>query len=288
MNLSTFMGAGWAGAPQLLSDSEGFLLCRACRESADGKRDMVLAVVPAAERPTPQSLDRLRREYELREQLDGAWAARPLELAGDPARTILVLEDPGGEPLSWLIGMPIEIGSFLRLAIQIAAALGKVHQHGLVHKDVKPANILVNRANGTVRLTGFGYASRLSRERQSPAPPDQIAGTLAYMAPEQTGRMNRSIDFRSDLYALGVVLYQMLTGAPPFTTSDPIELVHCHLARQPVPPCERVRTVPGPVSGVVMKLLAKTAEDRYQTASGLERDLHRCRAQWEARSRIDD
>src|SRR5215467_14771516 len=118
--------------------------------------------------------------------------------------------------LQRLLGTPMDVGGFLRLAIGIAAALGKLHQRGLVHKDIKPANILVNDATGEVRLTGFGIASRLLRERQSPHPLETIAGTLAYMAPEQTGRMNRSIDSRSDLYALGVTFYQMLTGALPF------------------------------------------------------------------------
>ena len=131
-------------------------------------------------------------------------------------------------------------------------------------------------------LTGFGIASRLPRERQSPEPPEVIAGTLAYMAPEQTGRMNRSIDSRSDLYALGVTLYEMLTGSLPFTASDPMEWVHCHIARQPVPPAERRKDVPAAVSAIIMKLLAKTAEERYQTAAGLESDLRRCLAEWEA------
>ena len=288
MNLSSFMGAGWSCGPQVLSDDEGILMCRACRERGDGKRDVVLAVLPTAERPTPQNLDRLAHEYELRDELDGAWAAKPLELVQGPTRTILVLEDHGGEPLSWLVGAPLEIESFLRLAIQIAAALGKVHQRGLVHKDVKPANILVNRTNGSVRLTGFGFASRRPRERQSPAPPEQIAGTLAYMAPEQTGRMNRSIDSRSDLYSLGVTLYQMITGSLPFTASDPMEWVHCHVARKPMAPSERVEDVPLAVSQIIMKLLAKTAEERYQTSAGAERDLRRCLAEWELRHRIDD
>ena len=139
-----------------------------------------------------------------------------------------------------------------------------------------------------MRLTGFGIASRLARERQSPHPPETIAGTLAYMAPEQTGRMNRSIDSRSDLYALGVTFYQMLTGALPFTAADPMEWVHCHLARRPVAPAERLREIPGVISAIVMKLLAKMAEDRYQTAAGLESDLRRCQTEWEAQRRIDD
>ena len=134
----------------------------------------------------------------------------------------------------------------------------------------------------------FWYRLRLPRERQSPEPPEVIAGTLAYMAPEQTGRMNRSIDSRSHLYALGITLYQMLTGTLPFTASDPMEWVHCHLARKPVPPSERLENVPTPLSAIIMKLLAKTAEERYQTAGGVERDLRRCLAEWEARGCIDD
>src|SRR5580693_8064309 len=125
MNLSSFMGAGWSCGPRVLSDDEGILMCRACRERGDGQRDVVLAVFPTAERPTPQNLDRLAQEYELRDELDGAWATKPLELVQGPTRTILVLEDHGGEPLSWLVGPPLEIENFLRLAIQIAAALNK-------------------------------------------------------------------------------------------------------------------------------------------------------------------
>ena len=166
--------------------------------------------------------------------------------------------------------------------------MARCTDEGIIHKDVKPANILVNPATGQAWLTGFGIASRLPRERQAPEPPETIAGTLAYMAPEQTGRMNRSIDCRSDLYALGVTLYEMLTGSLPFTAAEPIEWVHCHIARQPIAPGERVTNVPAPVSAIIMKLLAKTAEDRYQTAAGLERDLRRCLAQWHAERRIDD
>src|SRR5213079_501338 len=137
-----------------------------------------------------------------------------------------------------LLGTPIEVGTFLRLAISIARAVGSVHAAGLIHKDITPAHVLVDSATGAVWLTGFGIASRLRRQRQSPEPPEIIAGTLAYMAPEQTGRMNRSIDSRSDLYALGVILYELLTGSLPLTAADPMEWVHCHVARQPTPPTE--------------------------------------------------
>ena len=253
----------------------------------NGKR-AVLIVQPAAEHPSRSSLDRITNEYQLKDELDGAWAVRPLDLVRDAGRTMLVLEDARGELLDRLLGAPMEVGRFLRLAIAIAAALGKLHQRGIVHKDIKPANILIDGATCEARLTGFGIASRLPRERQSLHPPETIAGTLAYMAPEQTGRMNRSIDSRSDLYALGVTFYQMLTGALPFNAADPMEWVHCHLARRPVAPAERLMEIPGAVSMIVIKLLAKRAEDRYQTAAGLESDLRRCQTEWEARQRIDD
>src|SRR5262249_19059918 len=119
-------------------------------------------------------------------------------------------------------------------------------------------------------------------------PPEFIAGTLAYMAPEQTGRMNRSIDSRTDLYAFGVMLYEMLTGSLPFSASDPIDWVHCHIAKRPVPPGERVKGVPPPVSAIIVKLLAKAAEDRYQTAAGARSDLRRCLREWEIHGHIDD
>ena len=190
----------------------------------------------AAEQPSPQSLRRLEHEYSLAAELDPAWAAKPLALTRHEGRTILILTDPGGEPLDRVLerdqGQPLDLTRFLRIAIGLATALGQVHRRGLIHKDIKPGNVLVDDA-GNVWLTGFGIASQLPRERQSPAPPEIIAGTLAYMAPEQTGRMNRSIDARSDLYSLGVTLYQMLTGALPFAAADPLEWVHCHIASQP-------------------------------------------------------
>ena len=204
------------------------------------------------------------------------WALRPVELVRERGRTMLVVEYTGGEPLDRLIGQPMEVGRFLRLAVALSAALGRLHGRGLIHKDIKPANVIVDSAAGHVWLTGFGIASRLPRERQAPEPPEIIAGTLAYMAPEQTGRMNRSVDARSDLYALGVTLYQMVTGVLPFAAADPMELVHCHIARQAVPPAERTPGVPAAISAVIMKLLAKTPEDRYQTAAGVDADLRRC------------
>src|SRR6202521_1416595 len=253
------------------------------RGSGDGLTPILLV---AAEEPTPGCVERLEHEYALKAELDADWAARPVALTHYNDRMALVLEDPGGVPVDRLLGRPLDVSHFLRIAIPLAAALRQVHERGLIHKDIKPANILVDAASGGVWLTGFGIASRLPRERQAPAPPEVIAGTLAYMAPEQTGRMNRSVDSRSDLYALGVTFYEMLTGVLPFTAADPMEWVHCHIARQPVPPSELVASIPEPLSAIVMKLLAKTGEERYQTAAGAEVDIRRCLAEWGATGRI--
>jgi PAS domain S-box-containing protein len=254
------------------------------RGSGDGLAPILLV---AAEEASLGSVERLEHEYALKAELDADWSARPVALTRYNNRMALVLEDPGGAPVDRLLGRPLEIPRFLSIAIPLAGALRRVHEHGLIHKDIKPANILVDPASGGVWLTGFGIASRLPREHQAPAPPEVIAGTLAYMAPEQTGRMNRSVDSRSDLYALGITFYEMLTGTLPFTAADPMEWVHCHIARQPVPPNERVVGVPGPVAAIVMKLLAKTAEERYQTAAGVEADLRRGLAEWDSHGRID-
>src|SRR6266404_340337 len=266
---------------ETLRDSGEFVLSRARQLG-----NPVPVLVLVAERPASASLKRLEHEYALAGDLDPKWAARPLALARYNGNPTLVLDDSGSEPLDLILGRPLELTRFLHLAISLATALGQVHRHGLIHKDIKPANVLVDAA-GSVRLTGFGIASRLTREHQAPAPPEVIAGTLAYMAPEQTGRMNRSIDSRSDLYSLGVTLYEMLTGGLPFMASDPMEWVHCHIARQPVPPGELLTDVPAPISAIILKLLAKNAEERYQTASGLEADLRQCLAEWGSHGRID-
>jgi serine/threonine protein kinase len=230
------------GIREVLWQDGDRVLSRVWRSDADGGPEVVLTVTFATDYPTPASADRLAHEFGLRDELNAAWAVRPLEHRRHGGRNVLVLEDPGGEPVDRILGKPLEIAAFLRLAIATTTALAQIHRHGLIHKDIKPSHIFVNKATGQVKLTGFGVASRLPRERQAPDPPEVIAGTLAYMAPEQTGRMNRSIDGRSDLYALGVSFYQMLTGSLPFVADDPMDWVHCHIARKPVPPASESRT----------------------------------------------
>jgi serine/threonine protein kinase len=285
--LATFSHSRVAGPPsswklEVVRHDPEFVLYRGQREPDDAA---ILVLALAAEHPAAESLERIEHEHSLKDELGAEWAVRPLSILRQDGRPMLVLADPGGEFLDHLLdrllGRPLELTEFLRIAIALAAAVARLHARGLIHKDLKPANILVS-PEGAVRLLGFGIATRLPRERQAPAPPEVIAGTLAYMAPEQTGRMNRSIDARSDLYALGVTLYEMLTGALPFTANDPLEWVHCHIARQPVPPHQRANGIPEPISAIVMRLLAKTAEERYQTAKGVEADLRRCLREWEA------
>jgi PAS domain S-box-containing protein len=258
------------------------------RGNERGNQMPILALV-VAEQPSPQNLRRLQREYSLTTELDSAWAAQPLALTRVQGRSALILKDPGGQPLDWRIEQhkhqDFDLTRFLGIAVGLTAALSQAHRRGIIHKDVMPANAFVDDT-GRAWLTGFGIACQLPRERQSPTSPETIAGTLAYMSPEQTGRMNRSIDSRSDLYSLGVTLYQMLTGVLPFTAADPLEWIHCHIAIQPLAPGVR-RIVPEPLSAIIMKLLAKNAEERYQTAAGLEADLRLCLTEWQSHGRID-
>ena len=266
---------------QTLLASERSILYRGVRRSDDAR---VLLKVLGPRHALPPDVRRLEHERRVALELEGAGALRPLALDHFQGLPALVLEDPGGQPLSTLLEGPLEVGRFLRLAIAIAGALSRVHRRGIIHKDLQPASILVDEASGAVWLIELGIASVLPREQPAAGNPIRIEGTLAYMSPEQTGRMNRALDHRTDLYSLGVTFYEALPGRLPFTASDPLEWVHCHVARQPRPPD---RDLPGPLTQILMKLLAKAAEHRYQSAAGLARDLERCRGQWEASGRID-
>jgi PAS domain S-box-containing protein len=270
-------------AEKLREDADGALVRG--RRIADGRA--VLFVTASAEHPSSDWLGRLEREYALREELERPWATRPLALVRKEGRVVLILEDPGGRPLDAFPSRRFPLAESLRLAVAVAGCLSSVHTKGLLHKNIKPANILADSATGTITLTGFGLAAAFRQEREDAEPPEALAGTLAYMAPEQTGRMRRPVDARSDLYSLGVVLYEALTGNLPFKATDPSQLLHSHLALQAVPPADVDWTVPPLVSKLVMKLLAKPPEARYQTALGLEADLRRCLDEWVAHGRIE-
>ncbi|XYI02330.1 AAA family ATPase [Sorangium sp. So ce1128] len=269
---------------ETVHEGRGTAVYRAVR-NADGHPVVLKVLDPRGWRP--KDLDRLKREYETGRMLNVGSIVRPLALETYEGTLALVMEDFGAEPLDRLLGAPMEIGRFLELAVRIAGAVADIHQRGVVHKDLKPANILVNFTIGEVKITDFGLASRLPREPQAAQPARLIEGSLPYMSPEQTGRMNRGIDSRSDLYSLGVTFYEMLTGKLPFQARDPLEWIHCHVARACAVPSEVVPEVPEAIERIVMKLLAKMPEERYQTARGLRYDLARCFEPWRSHGSIE-
>ncbi|WP_438023952.1 trifunctional serine/threonine-protein kinase/ATP-binding protein/sensor histidine kinase [Sorangium sp. So ce233] len=228
----------------------------------------------------PREIAMIKREYEITSKLDvgGIVKVHDLEVQGDQAA--LAMEHFDGRSLRATIddrGHDVGPATAIKMALQLADTLGAIHDRNIIHNDITPSNILVDRGLDTSRLTAFSIASLLPAERATVYDPwSSGGGTLHYMSPEQTGRMNRSIDFRSDYYALGVTLYELTTGHLPFEATDPMELVHCHIAKTPVPPHQVRSSVPEALSDVIMKLLAKTAEARYQSAFGLRADLLAC------------
>ncbi len=262
---------------EMLGEGDGFRHFRGVRTL---DRLPVFLKTPSSEHPPLAFLRQLERELELGELLDPEWAVRPVQLETSAAGTTLVLEAVAGRRLDQWVGAPMAIGRFLAIAVSIARAMAGLYRRQLIHKDLKPDNIWVDEATGRALLTGFGIASRGPREQGDPMAPTLLEGALAYMAPEQTGRTNRAIDYRTDYYALGVILYQLLTGSLPVKGRDPLEWVHAHLAQHPIPPHRLRGEVPAVLSDLVMKLLEKDPEDRYQTPSGIETDLLNCRRQW--------
>ena len=246
-------------------------------DRADGKRVLLKTL---GSRHGPKDVLRLKREHEMGWPLESTAILRTIALATVEGMPVLVCEDFGGLPLARLIGEPIGVERFLELAIHIVTAVAALHRERAVHKDLKPENIYVHPTTGEVKLTGLGLASRLPRELTAVQPPLLIEGSLPYLSPEQTGRVARAIDSRSDLYSLGVVFYQLLTGRFPFQAKDALEWIYCHVARVPPSPRVVVPTLPLPLAAMVQKLLAKMPEDRYQTARGLVYDLERCAAGW--------
>ncbi len=255
----------------------------------DSDNQPVIFKVLKQDYPTAQELNRYRQEYKIIRSLnfDGAIAAYGLEPYG---RTlVIILEDFGAISLKKLIEeQPLTLGEFLPIAIQIVENLGKIHAAKVIHKDINPANIVFNRTTGQLKIIDFGIATILQQENPSLKSPNVLEGTLAYISPEQTGRMNRSLDYRTDLYSLGVTFYELLTRQLPFQTKDPLELVHCHLAKQPLPPQQINPDLPLVVSNMVLKLMAKAAEDGYQSADGIKADLEECLRQLETTGKISN
>ena len=239
--------------------------------------------------PSLKDIAQIKQEYEIVKNLGIPGVVKALGLATYNNGIALILEDFGGISLERAIasGKKIELPRFLHLAIQLADAVAQLHQKNIIHKDIKPDNIVINSETNQIKIIDFGIATRLSKETERISNPNLLEGTLAYISPEQTGRMNRHIDYRTDFYSLGVTFYEMLTGILPFTATDPMELVHCHIAKIPTPPHFINAQIPPVLSEIVMKLLAKTAEDRYQSAWGIKADLKTCLNHWLATGNIE-
>jgi predicted ATPase/signal transduction histidine kinase/CheY-like chemotaxis protein/tRNA A-37 threonylcarbamoyl transferase component Bud32 len=262
-------------------------VCRAKPSSANELgSDSVIIKTLRAEYPTVEQLNRLRHEYQILKDLNNENIVKPLALENYGNGLALILSDFAGESLAKAIASQFleevnalgqcHLNNFLKTAICLSSILAQLHQQNIIHKDIKPHNILINRKTDEVRLIDFGIATRLTRENSTISNINVFEGTLSYMSPEQTGRMNRSIDYRTDFYSLGVTFYEMLTGQLPFQATDALEIIHCHIAKTPIPPHLVNSDIPEAVSDIVMKLLAKMAEDRYQSALGLKADLEIC------------
>ncbi|MEG4577932.1 serine/threonine-protein kinase PknK, partial [Microcoleus sp. N3A4] len=242
-----------------------------------------------AEYPTLEEIARIRHEYQILHSLNIPGIIKPIELKPYEQGLALILEDFGGQPLKQYINsQKTNLINFLQIADQLAQILGQLHQEKIIHKDIKPPNILIKPESRQIKLIDFSIATRLEKENPTISNPNYIEGTLAYMSPEQTGRMNRSIDYRTDFYSLGITFYEMLAGQLPFNSNDPMELVHWHIAKQPKSLNQLNPEIPKTVVDMVMKLLAKTAEERYQSARGLFADLEECLKQLEESGQIKD
>ncbi|WP_159787044.1 trifunctional serine/threonine-protein kinase/ATP-binding protein/sensor histidine kinase [Sodalinema gerasimenkoae] len=252
------------------------------------------------EYPGINELFHFRNQYKIAQRLDHPGIVKPLALEDYHNRYALVMEDFGGISLAnyhqakssqTVVALEgnsmFPLNLFLSIAIQLADALHHLYQHQVIHKDIKPANILINPEQQTIQVIDFSISSLLPRETQDIKNPTVLEGTLAYLSPEQTGRMNRGVDYRSDFYALGVTFYQLLTGVLPFASDDPMELVHYHLAKTATPIHAVNANIPSVLSDIVAKLMAKNGEDRYQTALGLKYDLERCLTQLQTTGKIE-
>ena len=234
-----------------------------------------------SEYPSFDELLQFRNQYTIGHQLDHPGLVRMESLVAAGNGQAIVMEDFSGLSLAKYLNQTLEakrqlpLTEVLSIGVQLAEILHYLGQQRVIHKDIKPANILIHPQSKQVKLIDFGIASLLPRETQSLKSPNGLEGTLAYLAPEQTGRMNRGIDYRADFYALGVTLFELLTGTLPFQANDPMEWVHCHMAKQP-PLVNDLVPMPLEVASIVHKLMAKSAENRYQSALGLKHDLETC------------
>ncbi len=254
-----------------------------------------LVIIKILRNPHPNFNDlvRFRNQYIITRNLEHPGIVQPLSLERYSNGYALVMPDNGAlSLLEYWQQSPSDLSEFLTIAIQLAEALHYLGQQRIIHKDIKPANILIHPETGQVQLIDFSISSLLPKEQQQFINPKGLEGTLAYISPEQTGRMNRGIDYRTDFYSLGVTLYEMLTGVLPFQSNDPVELLHCHIAKAPLALDDLLNAQGNPypkaISEIILKLMAKNAEERYQSALGLRHDLERCLQQWDTSRAIEN
>ena len=242
----------------------------------------VVIKVPNKEYPSFSELLQFRHQYTITKNLNFSGIIKPLNLEKYGNIYALVMEDIGAVSLEkYLTNKRLTLQNFLELAISIVEILEGLYEHQIIHKDIKPSNIVINPDTGEIKLIDFSISTLLPRETQEIINPNVLEGTLAYMSPEQTGRMNRGIDYRSDIYSLGITFYEILTGKLPFSSTDPMELVYFHIAEKPTPPMEIKTEIPLMVSNIIMKMIAKNAEERYQNIFGLKYDLETCLKSWQ-------
>ncbi|MDZ8188921.1 MAG: AAA family ATPase [Nostoc sp. ChiSLP02] len=271
---------------KVIFDGINTCIYRAFKES---EQTSVIIKTLKAEYPTIEQIAHIKHGYQILQSLQIEEVIQPLALESTQNGVALILQDFEGETLKDIISRRnLELKNFLQIAIQLAATLYQLHQNNLIHKDIQPHNILINSDTNQIKIIDFSIASRLFRENQILNDLNLLEGSIAYMSPEQTGRMNRSIDYRTDFYSLGVTFYEMLTSKLPFVADDPLELIHSHIAKIPIPPHELNPQIPLAVSDIVMKLLAKTAEERYQNALGLKADLEICLRQLQGSGKVEN
>ncbi|HBB34839.1 MAG TPA: serine/threonine-protein kinase PknK, partial [Cyanobacteria bacterium UBA8803] len=283
--LNLTISSSWYDCPSMLAlpdyqtiaqiyESANSLVWRAIRTSDS---QTVILKLLKQDYPTPEELVRYRQEYEITHHLPLEGVCRSLSLEQYQNTLFIVFEDFGGESLrTWMNSRQVNLEEFLQIAIATTVSLAEVHAANIIHKDLNPANIVYNPHTQQIKLIDFGIATVLSRENPTIRNPQGLEGTLAYISPEQTGRMNRSLDYRTDFYSLGVTYYELLTNKLPFDTTDALELLHCHIAKQPLPPIVVNPQIPQVISDIVMKLMAKIAEERYQSGLGIKGDLQKC------------
>ena len=270
----------------LIYESENSLVYRGILQQ---ENQPIIVKILKENYPTPQELARYRTEYKITKSLNLSGCIKAYDLQPYQNTLAMFLEDFGGESLKiWMQQQKFSIAEFLRIAIATADSLQQIHSANIIHKDINPSNIVFNPASGQLKIIDFGISTQLTRENSTLKNSNILEGTLAYISPEQTGRMNRSLDYRTDFYSLGATFYELLTNKLPFETVYVLELVHYHLAKQPLPPSEVNPEIPKIISDIVMKLMGKNAEERYQSAFGIKADLAECLNQLQNSGNISD